>query len=892
MGSMAPISGFRRFSSALSSAILEWILILLLFFDAWFSYMVTKFSRLCKLQTPCIFCSRLDHIFGSEKLGFYLDLICETHRLEISSLALCHAHGKLADVHTMCNACLFSLKPETCRSLVGNLGRHFDYSENIQYVDGDGVHARDEGDLVNVPFLKKDETNCSPVKLICSCCAAPFQHKLHVIRLLEDESIKVDVSEVDVSLSSLTGDGMRKITDKTLVSPTSDYLRNQGLNQSSHVGYSEVKVTTDSDSEVHHIHDGEGNSLAHGAENAKDDLMYQNVEPDNATDIGSSLSGSVSDNKAIGKLNYSDPVSISDNKALQKLIHSAPDNDEPSESVSEMPKSVGELHDVLEISSSTAAGHILDNSNWNQIRTNAIPPQSEFVSKDSQEVPVEDSNVKDKLEQSDAACVSTTYVDDVKDWCAKDINLGISHNASDPGQSMSNHMDMNDAYKLAVGAKGSLPSPRFADVIIGKDSSRVQEDLKLLISQISASRGLESPWHEMTPSPRVYGQDDESVLQNITKTLSLERNESGLESLDGSFVSEVEGESAFERLKRQVELDRKSISLLYKELEEERSASAIAANQAMAMITRLQEEKAAMQMEALHYQRMMEEQAEYDHEALQKCNELLTQREKEMQDLEAEMEIYRKSFTNKLPNDKAVELNGNFHDKELESCNKSRENHVVHQDSRWSNFDSLKNPLSCFEDEEAYLSNCLVKLEKKLHLFSNRGVYDDGSSLLVNDDENGFPEKTCTDIQGDDFIQRNTVSEGGVGINGWYSDKVASAGLEHLYEKDGPLEVGGILTDENLSRKPSSSFQGNHEDSFDIDKYLKGLNKNDLVALEDEVSSLSQRLEALEADRNFLEHAINSLRNGDAGVQFLQQIACDLHELRKIGITRQVHHIA
>ncbi|RZB86555.1 Myosin-binding protein 3 [Glycine soja] len=43
------------------------------------------------------------------------------------------------------------------------------------------------------------------------------------------------------------------------------------------------------------------------------------------------------------------------------------------------------------------------------------------------------------------------------------------------------------------------------------------------------------------------------------------------------------------------------------ELEEESSAYAIAANQTMAMINRLQEEKAAMQMEALQYQRMMEE---------------------------------------------------------------------------------------------------------------------------------------------------------------------------------------------------------------------------------------------------------------------------------------------
>ncbi|GKA75083.1 probable myosin-binding protein 6 [Tanacetum coccineum] len=41
-------------------------------------------------------------------------------------------------------------------------------------------------------------------------------------------------------------------------------------------------------------------------------------------------------------------------------------------------------------------------------------------------------------------------------------------------------------------------------------------------------------------------------------------------------------------------------------------ASAVAANNAMAMITRLKGEKAVVQMEALQYQRMMEEQAEYD----------------------------------------------------------------------------------------------------------------------------------------------------------------------------------------------------------------------------------------------------------------------------------------
>ncbi|KAK7283988.1 hypothetical protein RIF29_13739 [Crotalaria pallida] len=136
----------------------------------------------------------------------------------------------------------------------------------------------------------------------------------------------------------------------------------------------------------------------------------------------------------------------------------------------------------------------------------------------------------------------------------------------------------------------------------------------------------------------------ESMHQLHKKLLLLERKESGTEdSLDGSVISDIEcGEVTIDKLKSALKSERKALSTLYAELEEERSASAIAANQTMAMINRLQEEKAAMQMEALQYQRMMDEQSEYDQEALQLLNELMIKREKEKQELEKELEVYRK----------------------------------------------------------------------------------------------------------------------------------------------------------------------------------------------------------------------------------------------------------
>ncbi|EOA38970.1 hypothetical protein CARUB_v10011395mg [Capsella rubella] len=121
-------------------------------------------------------------------------------------------------------------------------------------------------------------------------------------------------------------------------------------------------------------------------------------------------------------------------------------------------------------------------------------------------------------------------------------------------------------------------------------------------------------------------------VRSMKKSLT---DQNGLES------EVLDGDSILHHLNRQVRLDRKSLMDLYMELDEERSASAVAANNAMAMITRLQAEKAAVQMEALQYQRMMDEQAEYDQEALQSMNGLLVKREEEMKELEAEIEAYR-----------------------------------------------------------------------------------------------------------------------------------------------------------------------------------------------------------------------------------------------------------
>lgn len=470
--------------------------------------------------------------------------------------------------------------------------------------------------------------------------------------------------------------------------------------------------------------------------------------------------------------------------------------------------------------------------------------------------------------------------------------------SSDTAALASNLLDLSDAYKVAVGSRGRQLSGVLGEQWFGRDSSRLSEDLKLLLSQLSA-RGFDQLLSDMSPRIRANSEELRSSdtsssngMKILQKRISLERNESGFESLDGSTVSEIEGESAVDRLKRQIEHDKKLLNAVYKELEEERNASTDAINQAMAMITRLQEEKASLHMEALQSLRMMEEQAEYDMETLQKTNDLLAEKEKEIQDLEEQLEYYRKKYPNDSMLESILELNPGFKEKEIrmdhsettcvhESEN-SNNNLVINSPKKdMSSEDmktvSVKNWVLEFEDEKKYISESLKKLEKKLYMFSYNGLYsadlaNGGNSGNAVDDVNDSKELNCkgdSDVhcgtEGNDSSMLNKACES----KGSPHDQGCSSSLEK------PQISGKDISEMDCGEKISPAL-------------CEG---TDLVSLENEISDLNERLEALESDQNFLELTINSLKKGEDGVQFVQEIACHLQELRRIGVRRSEENV-
>ncbi|KAL8137598.1 hypothetical protein V2J09_003599 [Rumex salicifolius] len=320
------------------------------------------------------------------------------------------------------------------------------------------------------------------------------------------------------------------------------------------------------------------------------------------------------------------------------------------------------------------------------------------------------------------------------------------------------------------------------------------------------------------------------------------------------------------------------IKQLRSELEAERSAASIATNQTMAMITRLQEEKAAIKMEAVQYQRMMEEQAEYDQEALQLLNELVTKREKEKQELEKELELYREKVLNYevrksgcsssscTLNDDSEKLSIDL-SREIEEDNFQESNEIPSTGAvldsvdlvldRVKNWNMLDGSLEEFEQERVSILHQLKDLEEKL--FS---------------------------ICDDDQAQDTEVEEDNANLCSAEVNLAPSRCLADLtMEKDHPTTMSSAAK----KLLPFLENEDGDAEHMDLDKNkvieldqkaIEGETSDKVIAIVKEMDHVYGRLQALEADREFLRHCIGSLNKGDKGVGLLEEILQHLRELR------------
>ncbi|XP_057496292.1 myosin-binding protein 3-like isoform X2 [Actinidia eriantha] len=393
-----------------------------------------------------------------------------------------------------------------------------------------------------------------------------------------------------------------------------------------------------------------------------------------------------------------------------------------------------------------------------------------------------------------------------------------------------------------------------------------------------------------------------------------EKREFGTEeSWDGSVIGEMEGGDGaltIEKLKSALRAERKALSSLYAELEEERNAAAIATNQTMAMITRLQEEKAAMQMEALQYQRMMEEQSEYDQEALQLLNELMMKREKEKQELEKELEVYRKtvfdyaakekmtmmrrkdggSVRSKISsasgiaediNELSIDLNS-FHEHQEKSDNNTSIDSVHNLEEMGidsvNHLSTLDDSLAEFDEERFSILEELKALEERLFTLADdeEQLFEDVEPIEYFADY-GIDDDNCGSIS----PKENGVSSGISGnSNGEHCPEInimhsKAKNILPLFDATGNVNEEEELNEEQIESDPSR-IQNSSVSKFEV--------ANKKLAIEEDVDHVYERLQALETDREFLKHCIGSLKKGEKGMDLLQEILQHLRDLRTVEL--------
>jgi hypothetical protein len=197
--------------------------------------------------------------------------------------------------------------------------------------------------------------------------------------------------------------------------------------------------------------------------------------------------------------------------------------------------------------------------------------------------------------------------------------------------------------EVAASQNPPLPAPKSISAAVESEvrlngidlSYEYLRDSELKSSKSSPSReGIycDSPWEVLAE----YDEADSDYRRGLRyEQVNKDFNNRTQEGADRAQYAKVQ------ELLRTLRTERETMAALYSELEQERNSSATAASEALAMISRLQEEKAAIQMESWQFQRMVMEKAMYDQEAIEVLKEILAKQEEERLDLEEEVRLYK-----------------------------------------------------------------------------------------------------------------------------------------------------------------------------------------------------------------------------------------------------------
>ncbi|XP_037428963.1 myosin-binding protein 2-like [Triticum dicoccoides] len=857
-----------RAARLLACALLEWVLIALLLANGVFSYLIARFAAFFGLPPPCALCSRLavDSLFdaphrrgaGAEPLR---RVLCDGHAAEVSRLGYCRAHRRLADAADMCEDCGAAsgkaLLSWMRRSELGErdlacaccgvaLESGF-YSPPFllptpsaaAHDPGRGCEQDGHGDVV---FVSED----GPVIEL-------FDEK----PLVEDDSIGV----ISAHRAGIAGSVERLVSLESIdslavgVPELSSEPSGEGEGAVDHVAVEqndvvpEKKVNADEEkfvaaSDVQHS--------PHQMNNGLKEMSSEDKQVEQGTlehELFSMPSDTMEHGFVVGK---------SDGNTEEVLVQQA----EIKIECDAVPMEGGS-HDSEASNENTEENQVQQAEPGQELDSVMIHPR-EYVDEECEEEKIE---LKQELDS--AALDSWEQVTEISN------------------ENIENHVEQPELNHLSTF------------MAAGKDDIEVDptEDLLPSLHQLSDGHSISSdkssPDCSDVEDKRVSDKpthiEDISYLQELPDPKAVTADTRSVDSSVANIFTDLESVElvSVDQLKSALGAAHKSLSTLYAELENERSAAAIAADETMAMINRLQEQKAAMQMEAMQYQRLMEEQSEYDQEALQRLNDLVVKRDKERQDMERELELYRHKIhlyeakeRRKMSRHKADDPNGSssasssaedsddlsqsFYEGDesahgLNGSNGSSPTDVVLHETA-SHIVTLDGSLADCEEERLSILEQLKVLEERLfdledeesdNLKMDKHFTEDNHS---NGASNGFSDE---DISFKLHDSRKGVSNGGKKLLPLFDDATMRNG-------------NGLLTKQGTVADPSAEV------------VLELAKEQDKLAIASEIDQVHERLQALEADKEFIKQCLRSLNKGGKGFVLLQEILQHLRDLRRI----------
>ena len=111
-------------------------------------------------------------------------------------------------------------------------------------------------------------------------------------------------------------------------------------------------------------------------------------------------------------------------------------------------------------------------------------------------------------------------------------------------------------------------------------------------------------------------------------------------------------------LRKLVKFERQRFNAACAEIEKERIAASSAAEEAMAMILRLQSEKSSIEIQANQFRRMVDQKQEYDNEVIESLRWTIAQHESQKNLLEEQLGVYREKLRQFMSDDEIDQLDG------------------------------------------------------------------------------------------------------------------------------------------------------------------------------------------------------------------------------------------